>query len=75
MNESIFRVRFYKDLPDSKGHTHKCIQGEVQTAAPDQPSAVVVARLRFAKQTGVTNWSLRADYETVETLPTYPGAP
>ncbi len=31
--------------------------------------AIADARLQFAKTSGVSNWSLRADYETVEALP------
>jgi hypothetical protein len=75
MEDSVFCVRFFKDLQDSSGHTHKCIQGVVKAAAPDKLSAVVMACSRFAKQAGVPDWSLRADYETVECLSGDSGAP
>jgi hypothetical protein len=72
MEEKLFCVRFLKDLEDSSGHVHKCVQGEVEIAAIDMPRAVEIARLRFAEQTQVPHWTLRADYEVVECLPANP---
>ncbi len=72
MENSLFCVRFFKDLEDSTGHSHRCIQGTVKASAPDELSAIATARLRFAEEKGVHHWSERADYETVECLPDIP---
>jgi hypothetical protein len=68
VENSLFCVRFFKDLLDSSGHSHHCEQGTVEAVAPDASSAIATARLRFAIEKGVHHWSARADYETVECL-------
>ena len=66
----MYHVRFFKTLQDSTGHPHECCQGEVEVQADDDPGAIVVARRRLAELAHVADWSLRADCETVECLPT-----
>lgn len=68
MKNSLYCVRFFKDLSDSNGHPHHCVQGVIEAVAPDVPSAIAIARLRFAEDKGVQHWSARADYETVESI-------
>ena len=70
MEKSAYRVRFFKTLEDSTGHSHECCQGEVEVQADDDPGAIVMARRRFAELAHIADWSLRADYETVQCLPT-----
>ena len=64
----IYRVAFYKRLVDSNGHPGDPCQGVVEVRAPNRAGAMADARLRFAELKGVSQWSLRADYETVEAL-------
>ena len=45
MKNSLFCVRFFKDLSDSSGHSHHCFQGVVETVAADESSAIEKARL------------------------------
>ena len=66
----MYRVRIFKTLQDSTGHPHECCQGEVEVQADDDPGAIVVARWRIAELAHVADWSLRADYETVQCLST-----
>ena len=68
MRNERFRVRFVKDLMDSSGHSHECIQGEFEIAAASIPEAAKLARERFAERHGVSHWSLHADYEIVDRL-------
>jgi hypothetical protein len=68
MKNSLFCVRFFKDLPDSTGHSHHCVQGVVEAVAADESSAIEAARLRFAEEKGVDHWTARADYEVVECI-------
>ena len=68
MEDLLFRVYFFKDLPDSSGHVHKCCQGDVEAVGQDEASAVTVARRCFERRKGVSHWTLRADYEAVECL-------
>jgi hypothetical protein len=67
--DQIYRVAFYKRLVDSNGHPVNACQGVIEVRGSTRDRAIADARLRFAKVSGVTNWSLRADYETVEALP------
>ena len=66
----IYRVAFYKRLVDSNGHPVDACQGVVEVRGPNKERARTDARLRFAELKGVSPWSLRADYEIVETLHT-----
>lgn len=68
MKNSLFCVRFFKEVSDSNGHEHHCVQGVVETVAADESSAIEKARLSFAEERGVVHWSDRADYETVECI-------
>ncbi len=67
--DQIYRVGFYKRLVDSNGHPVDACQGIVEVRGSSRDRAIADARLQFAKTSGVSNWSLRADYETVEALP------
>ncbi len=60
-----YRVSFFKRLADSTGHAVDACQAMVEVAAPNKRQAIEAARLRFAEDAQVGNWSLRADYETV----------
>lgn len=64
----IYRVAFYKRLVDSNGHPVDACQGVVEVREPNRACAIADARLRFAEPKGVSQWWLRADYETVEAL-------
>jgi hypothetical protein len=44
MEDLLFRVHFFKDLPDSSGPVHKCCQGDVEAVGQHEASAVTVAR-------------------------------
>ena len=62
---TAYHVRFIKDLCDSTGHTHKCVQGVVDIGrARDSERAVQAAKRRFERMKGITRWDLYAD--TVE---------
>ncbi len=66
----IYRVAFYKRLVDSNGHPADPCQGVLEVRGQNRARAVTDARLRFAALKGVSHWSLRADYETVQALST-----
>lgn len=59
--EKTYRVRLFKRLVDSNGHT-------VDICADDQDHAVAFARRQFAAIKDVEDWSLQADCERVELL-------
>lgn len=61
-----YRVSFFKRLADSTGHSVDACQATIEVAAPNKQQAVDVARLRFAEDAQIGNWSLRADYTTAE---------
>jgi hypothetical protein len=65
----VYRVSFFKKLVDSTGHPFEPCQGVVDIRAIHQERAIKNARLKFAEIKDVCDWSLRADYETVELLP------
>jgi hypothetical protein len=59
---TIHRVRFIKDLCDSTGHAHKCVQGVVNIGrARDTERAVRAAKRRFERMKGIKRWDLHAD--------------
>ena len=64
-----YRISFFKSLVDSTGHPVDACQGIVEVDAADQEHAIKAARRTFARLKDVGKWSLRADYETVETMP------
>jgi hypothetical protein len=64
-----YRVSFFKKLVDSTGHPFEPCQGVVDTRALDQELAIENARLKFAEIKDVGDWSLRADYASVELFP------
>jgi hypothetical protein len=66
----VYRVAFFKRLTDSTGHPVSPCQGAVEVRASSEARAIELARLRFAELSGVSVWSLRADYEKVELLST-----
>ena len=65
----VYRVNFFKTVTDSTGHRFDAHQGAVEVLAENSDSAIKVARLEFAKQKRVTEWTMRADYEQAELLP------
>ena len=67
--EHIYRVSFFKQLTDSAGHPFDACQGTVEVRAPSRDSAIELARKMFAELKDVSDWSLRADCEKVELLP------
>lgn len=68
MNQ-VYRVSFYKKLVDSTGHPVDACQGVVEVRAPDREYAVKDGRQTFARSRQIGDWSLHADYETLEVLP------
>jgi len=67
---TIYRVSFYKTLFDSTGHRADPCQGIVEVRGETRDVAVASARHRFAELKGIRIWSLYADYDVVEELPT-----
>lgn len=67
--EQFYRVSFFKKLTDSTGHAVDARQGAVRVSASSEDRAIEAARLKFAELKDVSTWSLRADYEKVELLP------
>jgi hypothetical protein len=67
--EPVFRVSFFKKLVDSYGHPVDACQGIVEMHAQNSERAVKDARAKFEELTKVSDWSLRADYQSVEVLP------
>lgn len=66
---TVFRVSFYKEIPDSTGHCHNCCQGVLEVHAADEQEAIKTASRRFAELTQTTVWTLRADRVKAEPLP------
>ncbi len=67
--EQIYRISFFKKLMDSYGRPVDACQGTIEIRGKNPQRAIADARVRFAELTGVSDWSSRADYETVEVLP------
>ena len=65
----VYRVSFFKKLVDSTGHPFEPCQGVVDIRAIGQRRAIENAKLKFAEIKPVGDWSLRADYSSVELLP------
>lgn len=65
MKNTRYCVSFFKRLYDCNGHSHECVQGEVEVLASNDSEAVDIARRRFAELKGIGDWSLFADYEKV----------
>jgi hypothetical protein len=68
MSDALFRVRFYKNLVDSSGHTHRCLQGQVELSEQDETTAVAAAQVIFALHKRVEDWSFRADFTIVQRM-------
>lgn len=68
--ETVYRVSFFKTLFDSTGHRADPCQGTVEVRGETRDGAVKSARQRFAQLKGIAIWSLYADYDVVEELPT-----
>lgn len=68
MATPVYRVSFFKTVPDSTGHLHKCLQGCIEVHADSAEQATERARTQFQTRHKISNWSLRADSETVERL-------
>jgi hypothetical protein len=64
-----YRVSFFKRLVDSTGHPFDACQGVVEVRAISTKTAADGKRI-FAELKGVKDWSLRADHESVELIPT-----
>jgi hypothetical protein len=62
-------VSFYKRLVDSTGHPVDAYQGVVEIRARDPERAIKDGRQSFARLRQIGDWSIHADYETVEALP------
>lgn len=59
---TVYHVRFIKDLCDSTGHAHKCVQGVVNIErARDSERAVRAAKRRFERMKRIKRWDLCAD--------------
>jgi hypothetical protein len=67
--EPIYRVKFFKRLIDGIGHPVDACQGILEVHAPSESRAIEIARTKFAEMGQIKAWWLRADYETVEFLP------
>ncbi len=67
--DHLYRVSFFKRLIDSNGRPVDACQGAVEVRAPGKDHAVNLARHRFAEVKDVADWSLRADYEELELVP------
>jgi hypothetical protein len=65
-----YRISFFKNLVDSEGHPANACQGVIKVSSPSREIAIERARKKFANLKGVSSWSLRADYEVAEVLPT-----
>ena len=65
----VYRVSFFKKLVDSTGHAFEPCQGVVDIRAIGQRRAIENAKLKFAEIKHVGDWSLRADYASVELFP------
>jgi hypothetical protein len=68
--ETVYRVSFFKTLFDSTGHRADPCQGIVEVRGETRDVAVESARHRFAELKRIAVWSLYADYDVVEELPT-----
>jgi hypothetical protein len=66
--DHVYRIAFFKRLTDSTGHPANPCQGVVEVRASSEDRAIELARRRFAELAGVSTWSFRADYETIELL-------
>lgn len=70
-----YRVSFFKRLADSTGHVVDACQATVEVSAPDKQQAIHMARRRFAEDSRVSKWWLRADYETAAVVDGRPDVP
>jgi len=56
-----YRIKFFNELPDDRGHVWHCCQGIVEIhAAKTKDRAIQAAKHRFARTQAVTDWTNRA---------------
>jgi hypothetical protein len=66
MLKQSYRVNFFKTLTDSTGHPVHAWQGVIEVYAPTEDHAIEHAKRAFARSKDVSDWSLRADYQSIE---------
>ena len=68
---SIYRVKFFKTLPNSYGKMFEVCQRTVDILSASSPdSAVKRAKRRFEQCENISDWRIHADYFQVDVLPT-----
>ena len=66
--QQLYRVGFFKKLLDSTGHPYNTRQGTVEVRGDAEICVIEEARRKFAAANDITHWSMRADYEVVESI-------
>ncbi|WP_404710381.1 hypothetical protein [Sphingomonas sp. MMS24-J13] len=69
---AAYRICFFNDIPDSRGHDHHVCQRTIEIAdATDEGQAIANAIGRFEQLENVSHWRLHArTFECAEIVPT-----